>query len=312
MWLHEHDGRETEVNPGEMEARDTLQSRVAHVVVNYNTREDLRRCLQTMEERLGRLSTVVVDNGSTDGSQAMVREEFPWVRLVENPGNPGYASACNAGIKATDRPYVFVLNSDVEFVEGGLDVLLDYLGDHPRVAVLGPRVLNTDGTRQMSCRRFPSMLENLVHGFLGEVWPENPFTRSYQMKDLEEREPREVDWVSGAAMLLRREAVERVGGFDEAYFMYVEDVDLCWRLREAGYEVVYHPGYSLVHHIGRTSSQQSTRMLFEHHRSMYIFFRRRYAGWRGKALAPLVLTGLAVRFVLTWSMRKARRSRSGC
>ncbi|MGQ9475220.1 MAG: glycosyltransferase family 2 protein [Actinomycetota bacterium] len=280
------------------------EARVSPVVINYNTREDLRRCLRTMEENLGRLPVVVVDNGSTDGSQRMVREEFPWVLLVENPGNPGYASACNTGIRATDRPYVFVLNSDVEFVDRGLEALLDYFEENPKVGALGPLVLNTDGTRQMSCRRFPSMLENVVHGFLGEVWPDNPFTRYYQMKDLEGKEPREVDWVSGAAMLLRREAVERVGGFDEAYFMYVEDVDLCWRLREAGYRVVYHPGFRLVHHVGRTSSQQSTRMLYEHHRSMYLFFRRRYPGWRGTLLTPVILFGLAARFLLTWGLRK--------
>lgn len=288
------------------EGNTEIDNRVAPVIVNYNTREDLRRCLRTLEENLGRLPVVVVDNGSTDGSPEMVREEFPWVRLVENPGNPGYASACNAGIRATDRPYVFVLNSDVEFVEGGIEVLLDYLDDHPGVGVLGPMVLNTDGTRQMSCRRFPSMLENVVHGFLGEIWPDNPLTSSYQMKDLGGSEPREVDWVSGAAMLLRREAVGKVGGFDEAYFMYVEDVDLCWRLRRAGYRVVYHPGFRLVHHIGRTSSQQSTRMLYEHHRSMYIFFRRRYHGLRGKLLTPVILAGLAARFALTWCLRKWR------
>lgn len=289
----------TEFNP-----LQKAEARVSPVVINYNTREDLRRCLRTMEESLGRLPVVVVDNGSTDGSQRMVRDEFPWVLLVENPGNPGYASACNAGIRATDRPYVFVLNSDVEFVDKELEALLDYLDENPKVGALGPLVLNTDGTRQMSCRRFPSMLENVVHGFLGEVWPDNLFTRSYQMKDLEGKEPREVDWVSGAAMLLRREAVERVGGFDEAYFMYVEDVDLCWRLREAGYRVVYHPGFRLVHHIGRTSSQRSTRMLYEHHRSMYLFFRRRYTGWRGTLLTPVILFGLAARFLLTWGLRK--------
>jgi GT2 family glycosyltransferase len=287
------------------------KARVSPVVINYNTREDLRRCLRTMEEVLGRLPAVVVDNGSTDGSQRMVREEFPWVLLVENPGNPGYASACNAGIRATDRPYVFILNSDVEFVGGDLEAVLDYLDGHPEVGALGPLVLNADGTRQMSCRRFPSMLANVVHGFLGEVWPDNPFTRSYQMKDLEGDAPREVDWVSGAAMLLRREAVEQVGGFDEAYFMYVEDVDLCWRLRAAGYAVVYHPGFSLIHHIGRTSAQQSTRMLYEHHRSMYLFFRRRYAGWRGALLTPVVLCGLATRFLLTWGLRKARSGGRG-
>ncbi len=287
-------------------AEERRLARLALIIVNYNTREDLRRCLRSVEEKVGRLKVVVVDNGSTDGSQSMVGEEFPWVRLVENPGNPGYSSACNAGLRATEEPYAFILNSDVEFVGRGLEEVLAYLEEHPRVGALGPLVLNSDGSFQMSCRRFPSMLENVVHGFLGEVWPGNPFTISYQMRGLDRENPCEVDWVSGAAMLLRREAVEKVGGFDESYFMYVEDVDLCWRLRREGYAVVFHPAFRLVHHIGRTSSQQSTRMLFEHHRSMFIFFRRRYPGVRGWALMPLVLPGLAARFLFTLLLRRVR------
>lgn len=288
---------------------------VAMVIVNYNTREDLERCLRSLEEKLGGVAAVVVDNGSTDGSREMVRREFPAVRLVENPGNPGYASACNRGLEATGEPYVFILNSDVEFLEEeGLEEIVHYMEAHPRVGALGPLVLNTDGSRQMSCRRFPSMLENVVHGFLGEIWPDNPLTRSYQMKGLHRREPCEVDWVSGAAVLLRREAAEAVGGFDERYFMYVEDVDLCWRLRREGYKVVFHPAFRLVHHVGRASSQQSTRMLYHHHRSMYLFFRRRYPGLAGSLAAPVVVAGLAARFLLTLclqKLRKGRREREG-
>ncbi|NPV58096.1 MAG: glycosyltransferase family 2 protein [Actinobacteria bacterium] len=284
-------------------------TRASLVVVNYNTASDLRACLDSAREKLGGVEVVVVDNGSTDGSVEMVREEFPWVRLVENPGNPGYASACNRGLRAASSPYVFILNSDVVFVEGGMEEVLDFMDERPEAGALGPLVLNPDGSAQMSCRRFPSMLENAVHGLLGDLWPDNPLTRSYQMKDLERNEPCEVDWVSGAAMLLRREAAERVGGFDETYFMYVEDVDICWRLREAGYRVFFHPGFRLVHHIGKTSSQQSTRMLYHHHRSMFIFFRKRYRGWRGWLLLPPVTAGLAARFALSLAIQRARAVR---
>ncbi len=298
---------------------------VALVIVNYNTREDLRKCLESVHKELAGINVVVVDNGSTDGSRKMVKEEFSRVRLVENPGNPGYASACNRGIRETVETYIFILNSDVEFppqdlvyreedggkLQGGLEDVLGYMDRNPDVGALGPLVLNSDGSTQMSCRRFPSMLENVMHGFLGDIWPGNPFTRSYQMKDACRDEPREVDWVSGAAMLLRREAAERVGGFDETYFMYVEDVDLCWRLREAGYRVVYNPAFRLIHHIGRTSSQQSVRMLYHHHRSMFFFFRRRYRGWRGMLLLPVVLTGLAIRFALSLLIKGIRAFREG-
>jgi N-acetylglucosaminyl-diphospho-decaprenol L-rhamnosyltransferase len=277
--------------------------RAALVIVNYNTAGDLRKCLESAGEKLGGAGIVVVDNGSTDGSREMVAEEFPSVRLVDNPGNPGYASACNRGIGATEEPYIFILNSDVEFPEGGLDTVIEHMDADPLIGALGPMVLNSDGSAQMSCRRFPSMPSSVVHGFLGEVWPDNPLTRKYQMKDLPRDEPCDVDWVSGAAMLLRREAAEKVGGFDEGYFMYVEDVDICWRLREAGYRVAYDPAMRLVHHIGRTSSQQSVRMLYHHHRSMFIFFRKRHRGWRGFVFMPLVLTGLAARFLLSLAIR---------
>ena len=280
--------------------------RAALVIVNYNTMADLRKCLESAREMPGEVETLVVDNGSTDGSREMVKGEFPDARLIDNPGNPGYSSACNRGIAATERPYVFILNSDVEFLEGGLETVLDHMDADPGIGALGPMVLNSDGSVQMSCRLFPSMLENVVHGFLGEAWPDNPLTRAYQMKDLCRDEPCEVDWVSGAAMLLRREAALEVGGFDEAYFMYVEDVDFCWRLRRAGYRVVYDPSMRLLHHIGRTSSQQSVRMLYHHHRSMFIFFRKRYRGWRGVLLIPVVAAGLAARMALSLLIRWLR------
>jgi len=297
--------------------------RVALVIVNYNTASDLRACLESARRELPAASVVVVDNGSTDGSREMVESDFPWARLEDNPGNPGYASACNRGIGATEEPYIFILNSDVEFPSQnvvsvqedgsnptvGLEAVLDRLDESPDIGALGPMVLNSDGSAQMSCRRFPSMFENLVHGFLGDVWPGNPLTRSYQMKDMCRDQATDVDWVSGAAMLLRREAAERVGGFDETYFMYVEDVDICWRLKGAGYRVVYDPAMRLIHHIGRTSSQQSVRMLYHHHRSMFVFFRKRYRGWKGIVLVPLVAAGLALRFALSFLLQKLRALR---
>lgn len=280
--------------------------KLALVIISYNTKSDLEACLISVREKLGEVTTVVVDNGSSDGSQEMVRDKFPWVRLVENVGNLGYASACNLGIKATSEPYVFILNSDVKFLEDGLEKIIDYLDSHPDVGSLGPMVLNNDGTTQMSCRRFPSIMETIAHGFLGDVWPNNPFTTSYQMKDIPREEPCPADWVSGAAMLLRRDAVEKVGGFDEAYFMYVEDVDLCWQMKQAGFAVIYHPDFRLVHHIGRASRQESLRMLYHHHRSMYIFFRKRHRGLKGLALLPPVIAGLVVRVIMSLIMREYR------
>ncbi len=279
--------------------------KLAAVVINYNTREDLRRCLQTLLEA-GPEQVLVVDNGSIDGSQEMVRKEFPQVVLLDNPGNRGYSSACNRGIRATDADYILILNSDTEFPDH-LGRLPDYMEEHPELGALGPMLLNGDGSVQMSCRKFPSVSGSIFHGFLGEFLPENPFTRRYHMKDFAHSAACEVDWVSGAAMLLRREALDAAGLFDEGYFMYVEDVDLCHRLRQAGWRVGYCPEVRIVHHIGRTSRQQSARMLLAHHRSMYRYFAKTASGPKRWLLTPFVLPGLAARFVLSWLHARFRK-----
>ncbi len=269
---------------------------MAAVIINYNTREDLRRCLRSLSVA-GAEETLVVDNGSSDGSQEMVRSEFPGVRLLDNPGNKGYSSACNCGVRATDTDLIFILNSDTEFPDH-LGKLVEHMEAHPELGALGPKILNGDGSIQMSCRKFPTVAGSLFHGLLGDWLPDNPFTRKYHMKDFDHRAACEVDWVSGAAMLLRREALEKTGLFDEGYFMYVEDVDLCYRLWRADWHVGYCPQVRVMHYIGRTSRQQSARMLLEHHRSMYRYFIKTHSGLRGWVLRPFVLAGLVLRFAL--------------
>ncbi len=278
---------------------------MAAVIINYNTREDLRRCLASLSGA-GAGAILVVDNGSTDGSQEMVHAEFPGVRLLDNPGNQGYSSACNCGIRATDCDYIFILNSDTEFPDE-LARLTQHMEAHPELGALGPMLLNGDGSIQMSCRKFPTIGGSLFHGLLGDWLPDNPFTRKYHMKDFDHSLACEVDWVSGAAVLLRRQALQDSGLFDEGYFMYVEDVDLCWRLRQAGWQVGYCPDVRVVHYIGRTSCQQSARMLLAHHRSMYRYFTKTEPGLKGLLLRPFILIGVATRFLLSLARSRLQR-----
>ncbi len=280
---------------------------MAAVIINFNTRDDLRRCLASLANA-GAGEILVVDNGSTDGSQEMVRAEFPAVRLLDNPGNRGYSSACNCGIRATACDYVFILNSDTEFPDD-LGKLTQYMEAHPELGALGPMLLNGDGTLQMSCRKFPTISGSLWHGLLGDWLPDNRFTRKYHMKDFDHSLACEVDWVSGAAVLLRREALAQSGLFDEGYFMYVEDVDLCWRLRQSGWQVGYCPEVRVVHYIGRTSRQQSARMLLAHHRSMYRYFTKTEPGLKGMLLRPFILAGVATRFLLSLARSAWQRRR---
>jgi len=166
------------------------------------------------------------------------------------------------------------------------------------VAAVGALVRNTDGSLQPSARKVPSVLESTGHAFLGPIAPNNRFSRSYTMADWDRTSEREVEWVSGSAVLIRRAAFEEVGGFDEGYFMYVEDVDLCTRLRAAGWTILFSPELEVVHETGVSSRARSRALAFEHSRSLYRFYlRHRSRGWR-ILLAPLVRVGLWLRAAL--------------
>lgn len=273
---------------------------LAVVVVNYNAGEHLRRCLDSVLAAAGDvdLEVVVVDNASSDGSARRAVAAHPAVRLVENRENRGFAAAANRGIRETSAPYVLLLNPDAEVTAGSLASLVKVAEDRRRAGVLGLAVRNPDGSVQPSARRVPGIWEGLAHAFLGRVAPRNRFTRRYTMADWDHASEREVDWVSGSAMLLRREAVEAVGGFDEGYFMYVEDVDLCTRLRRAGWAVLFTPEVEVVHEIGVSSRWQPRRMAFEHSRSIYRYFRTHVARGPAALLRPAARAALWLRAAL--------------
>jgi len=274
-------------------------NQVAAVVINKNTVGYLRGCLRSLEAQdyTGGISLWVVDNGSDDGSPGMVLREFPDVNLVWNTVNVGYARACNQGIEVTGEPYVIVMNSDTVLAPDTVSQVVGYLERNPRAGVVAPRLLNSDGTLQFSCRAFPSIKDAFVHAFLGLFMAENRSSEAYKKMGWDHREETNVDWVSGAFMVLRREAVRAVGGFDEGYFMYVEDVDICWRMWQAGWTVGYIPRGDVFHHIGMSSRMASGRMLFHHHRSMLRFHRKSYSGPHERLVYAVVATGVAARFM---------------
>jgi GT2 family glycosyltransferase len=252
-------------------------------IVNWNTRDDLEQALTSALNpgpEIG-LQVVVVDNASEDGSAGMVRERFPGVRLVEGGGNLGFARGYNRGAQEAEGRHLLMLNPDAVVRPGALERLVGFLDSRPKAGAAGPRVLNSDGSLQFSCRRFPRPLAAVFRNTpLGRLAPGNRFTRDYLMTDWDHRGVREVDWVSGAAMCIRREAGEEVGGFDEGYFMYAEDMDWCLRAHEAGWGVYYVPEAVIVHRIGTSTDQRPVAMVKEFHRSMARFYRKHYArGW---------------------------------
>jgi N-acetylglucosaminyl-diphospho-decaprenol L-rhamnosyltransferase len=286
-----------------------MSADLAVVVVNHNAGPYLPRCMDSLRASAGDVGTevVIVDNASTDGSADRVRELHPEIRVVRNPENRGFARAANQGIEATSSPFLLLLNPDAEVVAGTLAALAKVAREHPRAGAIGALVRNPDGSIQPSARRVPRLGEALAHAFLGPLWRENRWTRAYTMADWDRASEREVEWVSGSAVLLRREALDQVGPFDEGYFMYVEDVDLCTRLRRAGWEVLFSPELEVVHQIGVSTKGQRGRMAFAHSDSIYRYFSKFRAAGPSAALKPFVRVALWARALLMSALAGTRR-----
>ncbi|MGE5460611.1 MAG: glycosyltransferase family 2 protein [Solirubrobacterales bacterium] len=269
---------------------------LAVVVVDYNAGEYLTACLRSVFEHAGgaELEVVVVDNASRDLSGRIAKDAFPQIGLIETGENRGFAAGVNVGLRATTAPYVFVLNPDAEVWEGTLAGLVKLADERPRAGAIGPMIRNSDGTVYPSGRRVPPIGTALGHAFLGTLRPDNRWSRGYRMADWDRTTEREVDWISGAAFLLRRDALDEVGLLDERFFLYAEEVDLFKRLREAGWSIVFTPELEVVHEQG-VSTGRSRRMHLIHSESVYRYFEKHHAhGWR-RVLLPFAKVALRAR-----------------
>lgn len=218
----------------------------------------------------------MIDNNSEDQSTKMVSGKFPQVKLLENKRNLGFSAACNQGIRKSRGRYILLLNPDTEFVSGGITEMIKFMDSHTRVGICGPQMIDPQGRVHFSCRSFPSYLTAVSSGqsILNRLFPRNPLSRKYLLKDQSQK--REVDWVSGSCLLTKREVFEKIGPLDELFFMYVEDVDFCYRAKNAGFLVHYLPEVVVIHHIGKSTKKRKLLMQTEHHRSMYHFFRKHH------------------------------------
>jgi len=208
----------------------------------------------------------------------MVASEFPEFTLLRQSVNRGFTGGHNIGIRASRAPLVMLLNSDTIVHPGALGRLKRFLDENAEAGIVGPKLLNPDGSLQFSCRRFPNPIAALFRNtFVGRWFPNNRFTRDYLMADWGHDEPRKVDWLSGAAMIIRANLLEKIGLLDERYFMYCEDVDLCWRAWRAGSEVVYVPDAVITHAIGRSTDRVANKMIVRFHRSMFRFYAKNQA-----------------------------------
>jgi len=272
-------------------------SEIAVAVINYNTRDHLRRCLASAFAD-GAREVVVADNGSTDGSMVMVAQEFPAAVVLVDESNPGYGGASNAAIASCRSHYVLLLNSDTILPRGSLDVLRRHLDEHPRAAIVGPRLRNPDGTLQRSIHQFPTPLVTLLdYSWLGPLVGLVPGVRKlYLASDSHER-ARPVPWVTGAALAIRKTAFDAVGGFDPSFFMYYEEVDLSYRLFRAGWETHFTPATDVTHVGGASTSQQRGPMYAQQIAAAMQYSKRHHSSFATRRTALALRFGLRSRLV---------------
>jgi GT2 family glycosyltransferase len=256
---------------------DTQQPAVSLIVVSFNTRDLLRACLDTVQRTARDVPSeiIVVDNASADGSADMVVREFPQVRLIRSPVNLGFGAANNRGFECARGRYVVLLNTDALLTPGALAQSVARMEADPTIALAGARLVGPDGAWQPSGRLFTSLTNDLLLlSGLAQRYARSRFFGRYDRTWADPRQPAEVDWVPGAYAIIRREALTRVGQFDEAFFLYYEEVDLCRRLKAAGYRIWYWPDV-VVMHVGGASSKTLTRLTLSSSGSQLTLWRMR-------------------------------------
>lgn len=292
---------------------------ISAIIVSYNTRELTRRCLHTLLNEAERegivLETWLVDNASRDGSAEMVRAEFPQVHLIASDENLGFGRANNAAMEQATAPYFLLLNSDAFLEPGALTALLNFAAAHPRAAVVGPKLLNGDGSLQPSCWKFPSptrvWLENLG---VAALMSSHPHLGDYHRWAHDEE--RAVDFLSGACLLVRRESYEEIGGFDSRFFLYAEETDWQKRMSDAGWQILFTPQASVVH-LGGASGVQAEDNAVRMSRNSHFWtgldrFGRKHYGTRGLVLSRAgMVVGSLIRLSLWLGMAWLNPKRSG-
>ncbi|RME81962.1 MAG: glycosyltransferase family 2 protein [Caldilineae bacterium] len=273
---------------------------ISILIVSWNVRSLLLKCLQALPAAVGEGLTyevIVVDNASDDGTVRAVRRKFPQVWTIANRENRGFTGGNNQAMAAAQGRYFLLLNPDTEPAPGSIAELHHYLETHPQVGIVGPRLRYADGSLQPSRRRFPTLATLFCEStVIQQYLPTLPMFGRYIMADRPEDEPQEVDWLVGAALFVRREVYEQVGGLDETYFMYSEELDWCRRAREAGWQIAYDPAAEIIHHEGKSSEQEIAERHIRFFRSRVRYTRK----FHGPIVAQLLRFWLLSTFVFLW------------
>lgn len=252
-----------------------MQVELSIVIVSWNVREHLHACLESIHER-GTWETIVVDAASTDGTAEMIGGAFPAVKLIEPGENVGFTRGNNLGIEASRGRYVLLLNPDTEILDDALEKMIAYMDAQPEVGALGPKLLNTDMTVQSSRRRFPTLKTAFFESTWLQPYASQKILNHYYMLDIPDDRTAQVDWVQGAALMVRREVIDGVGVLDEGFFMYSEELDWQKRIKQAGWQVVYYPEARIIHHGGKSSEQAAAQRDIYFHTSKIRYFKKHH------------------------------------
>lgn len=271
---------------------------VLAVTVTHNTGDTLRTLLDSLvaaTQTPPRI--VVVDNASDDVDSVRRISESIGAEFVALQDNLGYGAGVSEGVRAfgAGAEFILVTNPDVVFPVGAIDLLVDSARRHPAAGTVGPRILESNGSVYPSARSLPSLRTGIGHALFANIWPGNPWTRRYRGEDYSSDGTREVGWLSGACLLVRKDAYDAIDGFDSSYFMYFEDVDLGARLSKAGWRNLYDPSATVVHTGAHSTSKSAQRMQRVHHDSAYLYLSRKYAAWYLAPLRWILRVGLDIR-----------------
>ncbi len=246
---------------------------ISIIIVNHNGMEHTRACLQSLilHSHLNNCEIILVDNNSTDGSAELIRKEFPQVTILSQQNNYGFGRANNLGASASTGDYLFFVNNDTLFIEDLATPLSRFLQEHPSCGAIGPLLLNADHTYQHSHGYFPSIFNE---------WKVQQDARRIKTVPTD-LSPKAVDWISFAAVMIPRKVFEHISGFDERYFMYFEDADVCKRLKQKGYTTIYYPRYSLIHIGGSSWSENNAGTIrYEYRRSQLLYYSKHHSVWQ--------------------------------
>lgn len=294
------------------------------IIINYNTRELLHTCLQSIFRQTQNIDfeIVVVDNNSADGSREMLLQDFPQVATIFNDENRGFAAANNQGIRQAKGEYILLLNSDTEVLEGAINKSAAFMDAHHEAGIVGCKLLNSDGSLQPSCESFPELRDYFFESFyFDRIFPKSKIVGRFHLTWFDYSRTQQVDQVMGAFLMIRKKTIDQIGLMDENFFFYAEEADWCYRAKQAGWQTCFFPGAEAIHHGGGSADSISAKMLVQLHESRFRFYRK-YHTPPAAFVAGMILAMGALKRIFLWGFlaifntfhnpKKAKKSIKKC